>query len=61
VNPAVLTATAVLAAFVAICLVDIARAEDLRHLPKWSWAGICLVLVSLGGLFYLGIGRTRRP
>jgi phospholipase D-like protein len=61
VNPAVVTATAVLAAFVAICLADIARAEDVRYLPKLAWAGICLILVPLGGLLYLGIGRTRRP
>jgi hypothetical protein len=61
VNPAVLTATPVLAAFVAICLADISRAEDVRYLPKWVWAGMCLISVPLGGLLYLGIGRTRRP
>jgi hypothetical protein len=59
VNPAVLTATAVLAAFVAICLADISRVEDVRYLPKWAWAAICVILVPLGGLLYLGIGRTR--
>jgi hypothetical protein len=37
-------------AFVAYCIVDIVRAERVRHLPKWLWAIICVVSVPLGGV-----------
>ncbi len=43
-------------AFVGYCLVDIAR-HDVRHLPKWVWALICLLSVPLGGIVYLLVGR----
>ncbi|MEX1281441.1 MAG: PLD nuclease N-terminal domain-containing protein [Acidimicrobiia bacterium] len=42
--------------FVAFCLVDIAR-HEVRHLPKWLWALICLLSVPLGGIVYLLVGR----
>lgn len=44
-------------AFVAYCLVDLARAERVRYLPRWVWAIICVVSVPLGGILYLVIGR----
>jgi hypothetical protein len=50
---------AVAVAFVAYCLIDIARAERVRHLPKWLWAVICLVSVPLGGVIYLVFGKER--
>lgn len=50
---------AVAVAFVAYCLADIARAERVRHLPKWLWAIICVVSVPLGGVFYLVFGKER--
>ena len=46
-------------AFVAYCLVDIVRGE-VRYLPKWAWAVICLLSVPLGGLVYLVVGRQPR-
>lgn len=42
--------------FVAYCLVDVARSE-VRHLPKWAWAAICILSVPLGGIIYLLVGR----
>jgi hypothetical protein len=48
--------------FVAYCLVDLSR-SDVRYLPKWAWAVICVVTVPLGGIVYLVAGRdpgTRR-
>jgi Phospholipase_D-nuclease N-terminal len=48
------------AGFVVFCLVDLARAQKVRYLPKWVWALICLVSVPLGGILYLSLGRARR-
>jgi Phospholipase_D-nuclease N-terminal len=46
-------------AFVAYCLVDLARSE-VRYLPKWVWALICVASVPVGGLIYLLVGRQPR-
>jgi hypothetical protein len=47
--------------FDAFCLVDLARAAQVRYLPKWAWALICLIQTPLGGIMYLSIGHTGRP
>jgi hypothetical protein len=44
--------------FDAYCLLDIARAADVRYLRKWAWAAICLIQCPLGGIVYLSIGRV---
>jgi Phospholipase_D-nuclease N-terminal len=46
-------------AFVAYCLIDLAR-HDVRYLPKWAWALICLASVPVGGIIYLIVGRDHR-
>ena len=48
------------AGFDALCLADIARAGQVRYLPKWAWALICLAQTPLGGIIYLSIGRVGR-
>jgi hypothetical protein len=48
------------AGFDAFCLVDIARASQVRYLPKWAWALICLAQAPGGGLVYLCVGRAGR-
>jgi hypothetical protein len=48
------------AAFDAFCLSDIARASQVRYLPKWAWALICLVQCPGGGIVYLCVGRVSR-
>jgi hypothetical protein len=48
------------AGFDAVCLADIARAGQVRYLPKWAWALICLAQTPLGGIIYLSIGRLGR-
>jgi Phospholipase_D-nuclease N-terminal len=47
--------------FDAFCLIDIARAAQVRYLPKWAWTLICLIQTPLGGIVYLSIGRIGRP
>jgi hypothetical protein len=47
--------------FDAFCLADIARAAQVRYLPKWAWVLICLVQCPLGGILYLSIGHIGRP
>ncbi len=54
---AALAPVAVLAvAFIAYCLWDLARSE-VRYLPKWAWAVLCVLSVPLGGIAYLTLGR----
>jgi len=46
-----------LLAFIAYCLVDLAR-HPVKYLPKWAWALIiCLFSVPIGGIVYLIVGR----
>lgn len=47
--------------FDAFCLADIARAAQVRYLPKWAWTLICLIQTPLGGIMYLSIGHIGRP
>jgi ABC-2 type transport system ATP-binding protein len=51
---------AVVVAFDAWCLVDLARAGQVRYLPKWAWAVVICVWGPWGGLIYLIIGKDRR-
>jgi hypothetical protein len=44
--------------FAALCLVDLVRAKEVRYLPKWAWAILCLgvgLTIPFGGITYLGI------
>jgi len=50
---------AVAVAFAVWCLVDLARAGQVRYLPKWVWAVVICVSVPGGGLVYLIFGKAR--
>ena len=55
---AVLVLAAVAVAGMALTLVDLSR-HDVRHLPKWAWALIIvLVNVPVGALVYVAVGRV---
>lgn len=56
---ALLPVAVLVVGFVAYCLVDLARSE-VRYLPKWAWAVICLASVPIGGIVYLVFGRVQR-
>lgn len=49
----------ILLCFVVYCWADLARAERVRHLPKWLWAIVCLVSIPLGGILYLMFRKER--
>ena len=42
-----------------ICLTDLARAREVRHLPRWAWAALILLTTPLGALLYVLTGRAR--
>jgi Phospholipase_D-nuclease N-terminal len=46
------------ACFAAFCLADLARARQVRYLPKWGWAVVCLIQIPLGGIIYLAAGKV---
>ena len=46
------------ACFAAFCLADLARARQVRYLPKWGWAIACLIQIPLGGIMYLAAGKV---
>src|ERR1700728_2029142 len=52
---------AVVVAFDVWCLVDLARASQVRHLPKWAWALAICVWGPWGGVIYLALGKNRPP
>ena len=56
---AVVPIVVIAVAFVAFCLVDLVRADQVRYLPRWAWAIVTLVSVPLGGIVYLILGRRR--
>lgn len=52
------------AGFVVFCEVDLARAGEVRYLPKWVWAILCMgigLTIPFGGIAYLVFGKVRRP
>lgn len=56
---AVLPVVVLAVAFVGYCLFDLSRSE-VRYLPRWAWALICIFSVPLGGVVYLLVGRQER-
>ena len=45
--------------FAVYCLFDLSRSE-VRYLPKWAWAVLCVVSIPVGGIVYLLAGRVHR-
>jgi hypothetical protein len=46
------------AGFAVFCLADLARARQVRYLPKWGWTIVCLIQIPLGGIMYLAAGKV---
>ena len=50
--------------FVVFCEIDLTRTEQVRYLPKWGWAILCMgigLTIPFGGIAYLVFGKGRRP
>lgn len=43
---------------VGYALFDLARSE-VRYLPKWAWAMLCILSIPFGAIVYLLVGRDR--
>ena len=41
-----------------VCLVDLARREKVKGLPKWAWAIIIVLGELIGPTIYLIVGRA---
>ena len=53
-------ATLVVAALIdLICLADLARAREVRLVPRWAWAALILLATPFGAVFYVLAGRVR--
>jgi hypothetical protein len=57
-RPVLLPVLPAAAAFAAFCLIDLARADRVRYLPKRGWAIVCLIQIPLGGIMYLALGKA---
>ena len=58
--PAVVPLLVLILALDAYCLIDLARAKSVRHMPKWVWVLVILFISApIGALVYLFIGRDR--
>ena len=44
---------------VVACLIDIAKRSHVKHLPKAAWAVIVVLVIPLGAVTYLALGRGR--
>jgi hypothetical protein len=49
------------AGWIALWVVELGRAEEVRLLPRWAWALLCVFSVPAGAIGYLAVGRVWRP
>ena len=60
-HPAIWIPVIVLVAIVVVaCLIDIVRRSHVKHLPKAVWALIVVLVIPLGAVAYLALGRDSR-
>jgi len=50
----------VAAAWIALWAVELSRAEEVRLLPRWAWALLCMFCIPTGAIAYLAVGRVWR-
>ena len=60
-HPAIWIPVIVLVTIVVVaCLIDIVRRSRVKHPPKVAWALIVVLVVPLGAVAYLALGRDSR-
>ncbi|MCO7180062.1 PLDc N-terminal domain-containing protein [Lactococcus formosensis] len=45
--------------YLGACFYSIFKSADVKHLPRWAWALICVISVPLGGILYFILGRDK--
>ena len=50
----------VAAGWVTLWVTELARAPEVRLLPRWAWAALCVCCVPAGAVAYLVAGRVWR-
>jgi hypothetical protein len=53
---------ALVVGWVVFCLVNLVRAKEVRYLPKWGWAILCVgigLTIPFGGILFLAVGKVR--
>lgn len=48
----------VAAGWIALWAVELSRAEEVRLLPRWAWALLCMFFIPTGAIAYLTAGRV---
>jgi len=51
------------AGWIVLWAIELSRADEVRLLPRWAWALLCMFCVPASALAYLSVGRVwrRRP
>jgi hypothetical protein len=54
---------AVAACWMALWVIELSRADEVRLLPRWAWALLCMFCIPAGVIAYLIVGRawSHRP
>jgi hypothetical protein len=48
----------VAAGWIALWVIELSRAREVRLLPRWAWAALCMFCVPAGAIAYLIAGRV---
>ena len=48
----------VAAGWIALWVIELSRAAEVRLLPRWAWAALCVFCVPAGAIAYLIAGRV---
>jgi hypothetical protein len=54
---------AVAVCWMALWVIELSRADEVRLLPRWAWALLCVFCIPAGVIAYLIVGRvwSHRP
>jgi hypothetical protein len=46
------------AGWIALWVIELSRAVEVRFLPRWAWALLCMFCIPAGAITYLVAGRV---
>ena len=47
------------AGWMALWVIELSRADEVRFLPRWMWALLCMFCIPASAIAYLIVGRVR--